>query len=516
MAAPLSPYTLRVMTLCAIGVALVACQEASQELSPDTHAVSYASADTFGRYGADVLTSEGSNARLDEGVETFEDTAGVQDAPEPDVSPDPGEADPGPDSDASEPLLRPARYLPGQVHSPLTPFVVENLRAIAAIDEGLRDDVFAKIGASSMASPNTLSCFAGAHVDATLIPEASADVWTLFLEGDAGGVDPFSRQSLAALNGKTAAWALAGTPSPLMSEIELIEPRFGLVEYGTNDMGMGSTYGSAMIGFADALVSLVDTLIVRGIIPVLHTNRARLDSESANQWVETYNTVIRGVAQGRQIPLFDQFELLEALTDFGLGNDGLHMSAYTEGGASRTCRFHEEALDYGYNSRNLATMETLARLTAVVTDGLDAPDTAPAASEGLGTLGAPFVISDLPFSAMRSTEDSLQSYLDQYSGCAASQDESGPEHLYQLTLNETTRLRAMVLDQGEVDIDLHLLNETATTEGCMARHDRLWEGTLGPGTYYFSLDTFVSQGVPKPGEYLFVLVPCHPDDVACD
>ena len=192
------------------------------------------------------------------------------------------------------------------------------------------------------------------------------------------------------------------------------------------------------------------------------------------------------------------------------------MSVYKDGGVSQACRFHDEALGYGYNTRNLATIEALTRLTAVITDGLDAPDTAPVAALGLGTLGSPFLIDALPYSAMRNTEESTQSYLDQYSGCAADQDESGPEHIYRLSLDEPKRLRAMVLDQGEVDIDLHLLNETATVEGCMARHDRLWEGTLGAGTYYFSLDTYVSQGEPKPGEYLFVLVECHPDDVACD
>ena len=151
----------------------------------------------------------------------------------------------------------------------------------------------------------------------------------------------------------------------------------------------------------------------------------------------------------------------------------------------------------------------------MVTDGLDAPDEG-AGPLGDGSLGSPFVIDQLPFTTMRNTEDSQQAALDVYSGCAADQDESGPEHLYQLVLSEPARLRAMVLDQGEVDIDLHVLNDTATEAGCMARHDRLWEGTLGAGTYYFSLDTYVSGGVPKPGEYLFVLVRCHPDDDACD
>jgi hypothetical protein len=410
----------------------------------------------------------------------------------------------------------PTRYPADSVHSPLTAHVVENLRAIAAIDEGLQDDVFAKIGGSSLDSPRMLACFAGEHVDRALMGASAEDTLDLFLGGDAGGGDPFSRDALSAVSGKTAAWAIDGDPSPLEQELEVTHPRFGLIEYGTNDMGMGSTYASAMLGFADALVTLVDTLILQGVIPVLHTNRVRLDSTSADRWVETYNAVIRGVAQGRQVPLLDQFTLLESLPDFGLGSDGLHMSTYQEDGVPRTCRFHEDAMSYGYNVRNLATMDALARLTAALTDGLDAPDTSAGAMQGDGTLGSPFVINGLPFTAMRDTQDSTQAHFDTYSGCAAEQDESGPEHVYKLTLDAPTRLRALVLDQGAVDVDLHLLNETATVQGCMARHDRLWEGTLGAGTYYFSLDTFVSAGVPKPGEYLFVLVRCHPDDDACD
>ena len=477
--------------------------------TPDVSGVNYSSVSTLDVESSEPIDDDSSSALADD--------IWVDETPESDASPDVLHEDSGaPVDEPVEQEVGPTRYPTDRVHSPLTTYVVENLRTIAAIDETLQDDVFAKIGASSLDSSRMLTCFAGDAVDTELMSAESVDALDLFLGGDAGGEDPFSRDAISAVSGKTAAWVIDGDPSPLEQELAETHPRFGLIEYGTNDMGMGSTYGSAMIPFADALVTLVDTLIFDGVIPVLHTNRARLDSASADQWVETYNAVIRGVAQGHQVPLLDQFALLEPLPDFGLGSDGLHMSAYKEDGVPQTCRFHTDGLTYGYNARNLATMDALARLTAVVTDGLDAPDDSLGAILGEGTLGSPFVIDGLPFTAMRNTEDSSQAYLDTYSGCAADQDESGPEHIYQLTLDATTRLRALVLDQGEVDVDIHLLNDTATVEGCMARHDRLWEGTLGPGTYYFSLDTYVSAGVAKPGEYLFVLVTCHPDDVACD
>ena len=500
--------------------ALIACQSADRDVV-DTSEVTYVS---LGDRPSAFETREAPSPSGDPAPRE------QRTDPEPSTEPEapteaevPVEGEANDDRPVEEPPLSmdepsgvgPTRYPSDVVHSPLTAPVVENLRTIAALDEGLRDDVFAKIGASSLDSSRSLTCFAGEHVDRDLMSLEALDALDLFLGGDAGGEDPFSRDALSAISGKTAAWVISGEPSPLAQELALTQARFGLIEYGTNDMHMGATYASALWGFGDALWTLTDALIVQGVIPVLHTNRRRLDSASADRWVDTYNAVIRGMAQGRQVPFLNQHALLADLPDHGLGGDGLHMSTYTEGGAARTCRFHDEAMQHGYNTRNLATVETLARLTAVVTDGYDAPDVGEVMA-GEGTLGSPFIVDGLPFSALRDTTQSAQSHLDVYTGCGADQDESGPEHIYRLVLTETTRLRALVIDQGEVDIDLHLLDETASVQGCLARHDRLWEGTLGPGAYHFSLDTYVSSGVSRSGEYLFVLVACDPDDGACD
>ena len=76
--------------------------------------------------------------------------------------------------------------------------------------------------------------------------EAQAEAVTHFSDGDAGGGSPFDRASLAVMSGRTAGWAISGTPSPLAQEIEAIDPQMALVEYGTNDMNMGLTHASAM------------------------------------------------------------------------------------------------------------------------------------------------------------------------------------------------------------------------------------------------------------------------------
>ena len=94
--------------------------------------------------------------------------------------------------------------------------------------------------------------------------------------------------------------------------------------------------------------------------------------------------------------------------------------------------------------------------------------------------------------------------------------ESGGELVYRVDLEGPTRLRAMVLDVGAVDIDLHWLDATGTATGCLLRNDTLTSGRFEAGTYYIVADTFVSGGDPRPGEYLLVLLECEPGDDTCD
>jgi hypothetical protein len=40
----------------------------------------------------------------------------------------------------------------------------------------------------------------------------------------------------------------------------------------------------------------------------------------------------------------------------------------------------------------------------------------------------------------------------------------------------------------------------------VARNDRMFTVAVTPGTWYVALDTFVSQGVPRAGRYVLVLM----------
>ncbi|HUH05019.1 MAG TPA: hypothetical protein VML75_23640, partial [Kofleriaceae bacterium] len=117
----------------------------------------------------------------------------------------------------------------------------------------------------------------------------------------------------------------------------------------------------------------------------------------------------------------------------------------------------------------------------------------------------PVIVDGLPFSDVRDTRDAAQAAIDTYDGCAATQDESGREHYYRFELTTARRIRALVIDHGGADIDLHLLGGT-TGADCIARDHREIVADLAPGTYYFALDSFASGGVALEGEYLFIVM----------
>ena len=407
----------------------------------------------------------------------------------------------------------PTLYPPGRLLSPVTENVAENLRAIAFTGLELKSDVFMKVGASSTVSNANLHCFAGNQIQLDEYEDLQPAI-DFFLAGDAAGGNPFERETLAAKVGMSAGWVMTGSPSPLDLEIEAIQPGYAFVHYGTNDMGLGSTYESALWKFGDRMLELSDELIAEGIIPVLMTIAARGDKISANRWVPTYNAVIRAVAQSRQIPLLDLHYALEPLEDDGLSGDGIHLNTYKADGFYRPCVFTPAGLAFGMNMRNLVSLmalDTLRWIVAlqenVVEEGVFL--------EGDSSVEAPFLIKNLPFSDSRNTTNGGSSIFDKYVGCQADQDESGNEYVYSITLDEERHVRALVIDQGDTDIDIHLLNASALEAGCLARDHQIIEATLKPGTYTFVLDTFVSNGIPKTGEYLFVLLECDPDDSAC-
>ena len=403
-----------------------------------------------------------------------------------------GLPDGGPPPDGA-PAGYPARY--GQTtHSPLTPYVAAGLRAIVNNTPGQEDRAFSKIGNSITVSSFFLHCLAQSSVDLGAY-SALSPTHQHFLLDLGGGVTSYDRQSLCAVVGWPAHNAVAGSPSPLEQEVAAVAPRFAVVMYGTNDIGWNNIWQ-----YAGAMLEITDTLVASGVIPLLTLIPPRDDSASADLEVPRYNAVVRGIGQARQVPVIDLHRELMQVPGHGMAPDGVHLDATGSG-----CDFSAAGLQHGYNIRSLLTLQALDRVKRVVLDGAPTPDPPGPMLAGDGTKASPLVIDALPFTDARDTGGWTQRTIDSYA-CAPSTNESGPEYFYRLELAQATSIRAMVFDGENVDIDLHLLDSSGGGAGCLYRNDKEISATLQPGTYYLVLDTYVSSGVEKVGEYLLVVM----------
>jgi GDSL-like Lipase/Acylhydrolase family len=451
--------------------------------------------------GDDAATTHDSGATLDSGGD-----AGLpgNDAAALDASPD-----------AALPAPGPVRYHHDPLVSPLTDHVMDNLRDIAGLDPAAADNVFMKVGASGTVSANLLYCFAGSgytlDLDGRDELQPSIDH---FAQGDAAGTTPFDRASLAAEVGRSAVWAISGDPSPLDSERAALHPRYALVNYGTNDMQLGTTHRSALWGFAENLAELLDQLTDQGVVSIVTGLNPRTDLVSATHWVPTYNAVTRGLAEARQLPYINLYRATVDMVDSGLVADGVHGNVYVDSSAE-PCVFTPTGLAYNYNLRNLLTLEVLDDVKRTLSDGAPAPDDRVDEWSGDGSPGTPFLVDRLPFTHTADTAVSPHENVDAYPACDTGQDESGPEYLYRLELSETTPIRILVIAAPGVDVDLHLLDDTATPEGCLDRDHRILEHTLDPGIYHLMVDTWVSTTGPLSGSYLLVALACEPGDPDC-
>lgn len=426
-----------------------------------------------------------------------------------------------PEPAAPEPPITSTRYPADAVHSPITASVVARLTEIARdrTEDELR--VFMKLGASDVVDFRNLHCFGADEGSPYVIDlgehEHLRETLDFFRAGDARGRNPFRRRSEAAKVGRSAVWAARGGLSPIRREVRAISPAWALVAFGGNDLNLGSSARTAIWGFEEHMNELLDQVISEGVVPIVLGAPPRNDSADAVRWSPTYNALLRGLAEVRQVPFVDLWLASADLPNRGVGSDGVHGTGYRdERRRSQPCVLTEEGLGYHYNLRNLLSLEALDRARRAVMFSTS-PDTAtlgPVA--GRGTSGDPFVIDTLPFTHLADTSTSSQRAIDRYPGCDEDADESGPELLYRLVLDEPRPIRALVFAHGETEVDLHLLPEGGDPGECLARDDRIFQGTLAAGTYLLSVDTPVSRrGTVRAGEYFLLVVPCEPDDRAC-
>jgi len=391
----------------------------------------------------------------------------------------------------------PTRYPAEARHSPLSPFVVAELTRIRSNDPTLREDVLAKVGDSITVSTGFLHCFAGSRVNLGG-RDALAGTVAHFGAGDAAGTSPYTRTSLAAGVGWSAWAVLEGTTPPrVVQELDAIRPAFAVMMFGTNDIGANTP-----TRYADNLLDLVDTLTGRGVVPIVSTFPPRDDNATADARVPLYKAIVRAVAEARQVPYVDFHGTLLPLPGHGLGSDDVHPNLAPSG----ACDLSATGLGHGYNVRNLVTLEALDRVRRVVVAGEAPPDDPGPRRVGAGTTESPFIVDALPFTDVRNTVFATERTRTTYGGCASTANEGGPEYVYTLSLSAPRRVDVWLFDRGTVDIDVHVLDATGTTAGCLARNDTHVSLDLGAGTWTIVLDTYVAGGVERAGEYLLVVL----------
>jgi len=326
------------------------------------------------------------------------------------------------------------------------------------------------------------------------------------------GATPWSRSSEATRVGASAGWALEGSPSPLELELEAARPRYAVVLYGTNDVGLGRATAPGAPAdqaarYERELRAIVDRLLSRGVIPVLTTPPPREDRPEYARAMPALSGVVRSVAQGRQIPLVDLYRELAALPPpHGLKPDGVHLSCAP---GHRCCAFDEPSLKrHGFNVRNLITLQALDRLRRVLSEAEPAPDPGAPRLAGDGSHERPFRIESLPFSDMRAfgSIDRGASRL----RCLPAGDSPVALAAYRLQLARPTALRILALDAGARALRLSLASSPGGAR--LSTDARIIAGRLEAGLYEIGV-----EGPPaRPGlEYTLSITECLAGDPAC-
>jgi hypothetical protein len=210
---------------------------------------------------------------------------------------------------------------------------------------------------------------------------------------------------------------------------------------------------------------------------------------------------------------------MATLPGAGLSGDGIHPSAC----GAETCRFDDAVsscgarwLQYGYNVRNLVTLEALQRVKQVLADGAVSLDASPVRWAGEGSWAVPFTTAQLPFTDLRDTSREGARAVSSYA-CAGAVAAPGPEVVYRFTLARPAALRIAVLD-GTTHLDgagrfaLALLDGSGKPTGCLRSSDRTIAGAFPAGTYHLVVDT---AGPAGGGEYALVVVECAAGDPSC-
>jgi lysophospholipase L1-like esterase len=182
------------------------------------------------------------------------------------------------------------------------------------------------------------------------------------------------------MSGQTAEWATSrgaagggrchAQESPLACEYRLLRPAWSLIMFGTNDLEQIGDVGR----YREDMNRIVSQSRSRGVIPILSTIPPRLDSAALNSRVSAYNDALYRLAANRGVLLVNFWRALmtQGMVNHGMYTDGIHPNVYSSYECTPFCRpldFGSTGLRYGYNQRNLITLQTLDRIRRAVIAG---------------------------------------------------------------------------------------------------------------------------------------------------
>ncbi len=213
--------------------------------------------------------------------------------------------------------------------------------------------------------------------------------------------NPYTRSSIAAMSGMTSSFAMAPTTecsapnnTTLRCEISQMNPTYAVIMFGTNDAistGMNSDLTTVLTNYRNNMTQIVDTCLELGVIPILSTIPPLFSipdpdgsgpgrdngvlTTSVNR-VANFNQELINLASSRQIPLWN---FNRSLIELGLADhyginmgdannpDGIHPAAYQGSNAAIFTSTPVNTLVYGYNVRNLNTLQVLQKLQTTLT-----------------------------------------------------------------------------------------------------------------------------------------------------
>jgi hypothetical protein len=250
---------------------------------------------------------------------------------------------------------------------------------------------------------------------------------------------------------------------------------------------------------------MIDRQIAAGMVPIVLSPPPMEPAPFAGRLVDT---IMRGMAEARQVPFVSRFVALKGHPQ------GVHLDLPPDG----ECNFSDMGLGFGMNATILQAITAIDRAKRVMIDKAAPPDqTLGPARVGSGTAADPFEIDGLPYTQLTDLSRATEQTITSYTSCGAA-DGSGTEQVYHYKATASTPVRFFGINRlnSPRPLAVHHLKDSLDPKNCdeSTGPDAAYQKTavLAPGEHYFVVDGKAGNG---PAEFLFGMLPCDNGDPDC-